>query len=65
MTQLESMFTISQAAELFGVTRQRMHQLILAYNVETVVINDRCKLVDVMELAKIPTVRPWGVRKKK
>ena len=55
--------TISQAAEQFGVSPQRMHQLIAAYEVETICVNPRLKLVEQKELRKIPEHRPTGIKK--
>ena len=46
--------TISEAAELEGVSRQRMHQLIHTYGVNTEYLSDRFIVIPVLELKKIP-----------
>lgn len=63
LISLDRMITIPQAAERFGVTRQRMHQLIGTYGVATVFVSPKLKMVDVKELAKIPAKRPPGPRR--
>lgn len=60
MVQLESTLTIPQAAEEFGVTNQRMHQLIKTYSVSTISLHPRMMLVTRKELKKIPVERPPG-----
>lgn len=63
MVRTNNAMTIAQAAEQFGVTPQRMHQLIHYYGVQTIVVNARMKLVEQKELRKIPEYRPIGVKK--
>jgi len=60
--------TITQAAELSGVSRQRMHQLVKLYGVPTHPVGSQ-NLIYRPDLDKIPANRPSGVqiskRKKK
>jgi hypothetical protein len=55
--------TIPQAAKEFGVTNQRMHQLLKTYSVKTICLASRVKLVTRRELKKIPAHRPPGPMK--
>lgn len=57
--------TIAEAARLFGVTLQRMHQLISDYDVKKEKIHARLYLVAKSELAKIPEDRPTGIHRDK
>jgi hypothetical protein len=53
--------TVSQAAQLIGVSRQRMHQLIFAYDLHAEVVGSgRVKVLHRKELRKIPSERPPG-----
>lgn len=56
--------SVTEAAETFCVSRQRMHVLLRTYNVETETIGNQ-KLVAKKELAKIPKNRPLGRQKTK
>jgi hypothetical protein len=58
-TSLAKHMTITQAAEKYGVSRQRMHQLIDTYGAETIWIGS-VKLISTSELRKIPKKRPNG-----
>lgn len=55
-------YTVSEAAELFGVTRQRMHSLIKTYNVHVDKVSARLCVIPKSEIKKIPKDRPNGVR---
>lgn len=59
---IDQFLSIAQAAENFGVSRQRMHQLIETYGVEVETLTSRMKLVNKQELQRIPANRPSGVR---
>ena len=60
-TILDDFLTVPEAAAEFGVTRQRMHQLIDYYKLEALYINARLRLIRKSELKKIPEIRPTGV----
>ena len=45
--------TISEAAASFGVSRQRMHQIVRKYDVPTTQINPRLSVVSKVALAKL------------
>lgn len=47
--------TIAELAELEGVTRQRVHQLIQTYGVKTVKLGPRFMVIPILELKKIPS----------
>lgn len=60
----DKFMTVSEVAELLGVTVQRTHQLIAQFDIPTVVVHARLKLVhkeDAERLAKTP--RPTGVHR--
>jgi len=46
--------TVAELAELEGVTRQRVHQLIRTYGVKTVKLGNRFMVIPLLELKKIP-----------
>ena len=54
-------YTIPNAATKLGVTRQRMHELIKTYEIKTVKIHNRARIVSEHELNAIPDSRPDGV----
>lgn len=60
---VNNMLTVAEAAQEFGVTRQRMHILFRDYDVKTVRVNARCLLVTQQELRKVPKDRPNGIKK--
>jgi len=59
-TDLNDYLTVPEAAKRYGVTRQRMHQLIEYYEAETIYLHRRMRLIHKTELKKIPTKRPNG-----
>ncbi len=62
---VKNLLTISEAAEAFHVSRQRMHALIKTYAVATVEPSPKLFLVSKEELKKIPEKRLPGPRSKK
>lgn len=58
----KSSYTISEAAELFKVSRQRMYQLFEMHGVKITKVNSRLNLVESEELKKIPRKRPTGIK---
>ena len=55
---------VRDAADLLGVSIQRMHQLIDSYELSTDAINPRFKVVKRIEVEKLAeSQRPNGVRK--
>lgn len=61
---IENHLTVSEAAEYFGVSRQRMHQLIHSYDVPVVDVSPKLKMIRRSHLKMIPKDRPPGPRKK-
>lgn len=57
--------SVSEAAEFFGVTPQRMHQLIKSYEVPVEKQNPRFSVIRKTDLKRIPKRRPAGVHRKK
>ena len=56
---MNDMLTVTDAAKVLGVSRQRMHILLKTYGVRTLPAGP-LKLIDLKELRKIPAVRPTG-----
>ena len=54
-------FTVPEAAEHMGVSRQRMHELITTYSLKTLALSSRARIIKKSELEKIPNDRPTGV----
>lgn len=53
--------TLTEASELYGVTRQRMHELVATYGAElTTLDRPRIHLIAATELRKIPVRRVNG-----
>lgn len=57
-----NMLTVSEAAEKFGVSRQRMHVLIRNYKIKVEKVGP-IQLIEQKDLLKIPSHRPTGVKK--
>lgn len=47
--------TVAELADLEGVSRQRIHQLIRTYGVRTVRLGPRFIVIPILELKKIPS----------
>jgi excisionase family DNA binding protein len=58
-------YTVAQAAELLGVSRQRVHQLIRFYALKVDCVAGLLTLIPKKELAKIPTNRTNRTRIKR
>lgn len=56
--------TVSEAAQSFGVSRQRMHVLLRDYDIELNFLNPRMALIKKKDLQKIPKTREPGRHKK-
>jgi excisionase family DNA binding protein len=57
--------TVRQAAEKLGVSRQRVHQLIRIYSLQTEQIDGLLVMISKKELAKIPANRDCSTRLKR
>lgn len=60
---IENHVTVSEAAEIFGVSRQRMHVLLRDYEVPVVPLSARMSMIKKQDLKRIPKDRPNGKRK--
>lgn len=59
---VDDLLTIAELATMLGVTVQRAHQLITRYDVPTVLVNARMKLVRLKDAESLLTMeRPSGV----
>jgi len=61
MTNLSKNYvTVRQAAQLVGVSRQRIHVIIKTYNVQSERVDGGPLMIPRPELKKIPKKRPTG-----
>jgi excisionase family DNA binding protein len=59
MIATDPLLTITQAAEIVGVSRQRMHKLVKTYALSTIKAGP-VRLIYRSELASLPAKRPSG-----
>ena len=57
MSDIDQFLTIADAAKEVGVSRQRMHKLILKYSAKTKAINNRLKMIEICEVQRIRAER--------
>lgn len=58
-----NLLTMTEAAKQIGVSRQRMHELVIAYGLKVTEVNvgNIRKMIDKQELKKLPKNRPSGI----